>query len=83
MRTLSYALAASLLALGLAGQANTASFGFTDAIALLNASFDAVELPGTGTAVANGPNGGDHLSSPRIPAGALAMNSLEIPVPRP
>lgn len=83
MRTLSYALAASLLALGLAGQANTASVDFTDAVAVLSASLNGVGLKSTGTAVANSSQSGDHVRSLRISTGVLAMNGSAVPAPQP
>jgi hypothetical protein len=83
MRKLSYALAASLLALGLAGQAQAASLGFTGTVAVQIATLDPVQLPGAGTAIANGENGPGHLTSLQVPASPFAIADFVVPVSDP
>jgi hypothetical protein len=83
MRKLSYALAASLLALGLAGQAQAVQLGFVGGLSVQLATLDPVVLPGSGSATVNGSNGPGHLASLGLPEGVFAITAFVLPVTDP
>jgi hypothetical protein len=83
MRKLSYALAASLLAFGLAGQAQAANVGFTGSIAIQVATLAPNVLPGAGTAVVNGSGGGGAINSLALAGGTFATAGIVLPVTDP
>jgi hypothetical protein len=83
MRKLSYALAASLLVFGLAGQAHAVSLGFTGSLSVAITGVDPVLLPGTGTAVINGSGAGGHLTGLELPANVFAVTAVVVPVTDP
>ncbi len=83
MRKLSYALAASLLVFGLAGQAHAVSLGFTGSLSVQIATLDPVVLPGAGTATVNGSSGPGHLTELNLPAGVFAVQAIVVPVTDP
>ena len=84
MRKLSFALAASLLALGLAGQAQAIQLGFVGNLAIQVATLAPVELPGAGEVVVNGSTGVDrHIQSLAIGASAFAISGFVLPVTDP
>jgi len=80
MRKLSYALAATLLAVGLAGQAQAVELGFQGQLSVQLATLDPVVLPGAGSATVNGSNGAGHLASVGLPAGVFAVEGFLLPV---
>jgi len=83
MRKLSYALAATLLAFGLAGQAQAVQLGFVGNMAIQVATLAPVELPGAGNANVNGTGGGGHVTSLGLPASAFAIQGFVLPVTDP
>ncbi len=83
MRKLSYALAASLLVFGLAGQAHAISLGFTGSLAVQISALDPVTLPGAGTAIINGSGGGGALTGLELPQGVFAVTAIVVPVTDP
>jgi hypothetical protein len=83
MRKLSYALAASLLAFGLAGQAHAVSLGFTGSLAVQIATLDPVTLPGAGTATVNGSGGQGHLTGLQLGENVFAVTAIVVPVTDP
>ncbi|RIL02023.1 MAG: hypothetical protein DCC71_16875 [Proteobacteria bacterium] len=83
MRKLSYALAASLLALGVAGQAQAAELGWTGSVAVQIATLDPVVINGAGTATVNNSSGPGHLTNLAIPASPFAVTGFVVPVTDP
>jgi hypothetical protein len=83
MRKLSYALAASLLAFGVAGQAQAVNLGFVGSIAVQVAALDPIALAGAGTAIVNGSAGGGQLNSLSLAGGTFAVTGLVVPVTDP
>ena len=83
MRKLSYALAASLLALGLAGQAQAVQLGFVGDISVQVATLDPLALTGAGSATVNGSTSGGHVNTLDIAGGTFAVASLVVPVTDP
>jgi len=84
MRKLSYALAASLLVFGLAGQAHATAFGFNGTLQIQLATLDPVTLPGGGTAaIVNGSGAGGHLTALQVPASPFATPGFVLPVTDP
>jgi len=83
MRKLSYALAATLLAFGLAGQAQAIQLGFVGNLAIQVSALAPVELPGAGNAIVNGSAGGGHVNSLHLPASAFQINGFVLPVTDP
>jgi hypothetical protein len=83
MRKLSYALAASLLVFGLAGQAQAVSLTFDGSLSVQISTLDPVVLPGGGTATVNGSGGGGTLNSLTIPASVFAVTAVVVPVTDP
>jgi len=83
MRKLSYALAASLLVFGLAGQAHAVSLGFNGTFAIQLATLDPVVIAGTGTAIVNGAGGEGHLTGLQVPASPFAITGFVLPVTDP
>jgi hypothetical protein len=83
MRKLSYVLAASLFAIGLAGQAHAVQLGFVGDIAIQVATLDPVQLPGSGTVTINGSSSGGHISSLGLPASAFKITGFVLPVTDP
>ena len=83
MRKLSYAVAATLLAFGLAGQAQAVELGFSGALSVQISTLSPVVLPGAGTATVNGSNGAGHLSGVQLPAGVFAVDGFLVPVTDP
>jgi hypothetical protein len=83
MRKLSYAFAASLLALGLAGQAQAVQLGFTGSLAISLVG-NTVAIPGAGTAIVNGSQAGDeHLNSLELAGGTFATSGYVLPLTDP
>ncbi len=83
MRKLSYAVAATLLAFGLAGQAHAVALGFTGGLAIQIATLNPVVVPGAGTAIVNGSGGQGHLSGLQVPASPFAISGFVLPVTDP
>ena len=83
MRKLSYALAASLLVFGLAGQAHAVSLGFSGSLSVQIATLDPVVLPGAGTATINGSGGPGHLTGLTLPEGVFQVAAIVVPVTDP
>jgi hypothetical protein len=84
MRKLSYALAASLLVFGLAGQAHAVSLGFTGTLQIQLATLDPVTIPGGGTAaIVNGSGAAGHLTALQVPASPFATAGFVLPVTDP
>jgi hypothetical protein len=83
MRKLSYAVAATLLAFGLAGQAQAVQLGFSGTLSVQIATLDPVVLPGASTATVNGSNGAGHLEGLGIDAGVFAVDGFLVPVTDP
>ena len=83
MRKLSYALAASLLVLGLAGQSQAVQLGFVGDISLQIATLNPATLPGSGNVTINGSAGGDHINSLAIAASVFTVAHFVVPVTDP
>jgi hypothetical protein len=83
MRKLSYALAASLLAFGLSGQAHATQLGFVGDISIAITGLTPAQLPGSGTATINGSASGGHINTLDVPAGAFAITGFVLPVTDP
>jgi hypothetical protein len=83
MRKLSYALAASLLVFGLAGQAHAVALGFTGTLEIQLATLDPVVVAGTGIAIVNGEGVAAHLTGIQIPASPFATAGFVLPVTDP
>jgi hypothetical protein len=83
MRKLSYALAASLLAIGLAGQAQAVNLGFVGDLSIQIATLAPTQLPGSGTVTVNGSAGGGHINSLALPASVFAISGFVLPVTDP
>lgn len=83
MRKLSYAVAATLLAFGLAGQAQAVQLGFQGGLSVQIATLAPVVLPGAGSATVNGSNGAGHLSGVDLPAGVFGVEGFIVPVTDP
>jgi hypothetical protein len=83
MRKLSYALAASLLVFGLAGQAHAVSLGWTGTFAIQLATLNPVVISGAGTSLVNGSAAGGHLSGLTVPASPFATAGFVLPVTDP
>ena len=84
MRKLSYALAASLLVFGLAGQAHAVSLPFTGTPRRSRSRrLDPIVLPGAGTANLNTIGPGDHLIGMDFPGGIFAVTAVVVPVTDP
>jgi len=83
MRKLYYAVAASLLVFGLAGQAHAVALGFTGTIAVQISTLDPVIVPGAGTAIVNGDGQQGHLTGLQIPASPFAVTGIVLPVTDP
>ena len=80
MRKLSYALAASLLAFGLVGQAQAVTLGFTGSLAVQISSLDPVVIPGGGSAVVNGSGPAGHLDGLQMPSDQFAISGFVLPI---
>jgi len=72
MRKLFTLAAAGLLAVGMAGAAGAAALPFTGNLALQIGTLPPVPMPGGGVAIVNQSNGGLHVNTLSIPAGAFA-----------
>lgn len=83
MRKLSFALAASLLVFGLAGQAKAVSLAFDGTLSVQIATLDPVVLSGSGTALVNGSGGGGTLTALQIPQGVFGVTGFIVPVTDP
>ena len=83
MRKLSYALAASLLVFGLAGQAHAVSLGWTGSFAIQLATLNPVVISGAGTSLVNGSGAGGQLSGLTVPASPFATAGFVLPVTDP
>ena len=83
MRKLSYALAASLLVFGLAGQAHAVALGFTGTLEIQLATLNPVVVEGTGIAIVNGDGAAGHLTGFQIPASPFATAGFVLPVTDP
>jgi len=83
MRKLSYALAASLLAIVLAGSAQAVTLGFNGSIAVQIATLDPVEIQGAGEATVNQSSGPGHLTHLRIPNSPFEVTGFVLPVSDP
>ena len=83
MRKLSYALAATVLVLGLAGGAQAINLGFTGAVAVQIATLDPVAIPGSGSATINGTGGPGHLTGLVVEASPFAIDGFVLPVTDP
>jgi len=83
MRKLFVLMAAGFLAIGVAGQAQAVSLGFTGALSLSFGFGDPVVLPGAGTAIVNGSGAGGHLTGLALAGGTFATASLVLPVTDP
>jgi hypothetical protein len=83
MRKLSYALAASLLAFGIAGQAKAVELGWTGSLAVQIATLDPVVINGAGSATVNSSSGPGHLTNLALPASPFAVQGFTVPVSDP
>jgi len=83
MRKLLGVIAATFLAVGVAGQANAAALGFVGAIGIQIATLAPIVLPGVGTAIVNGSTSGGHINTLSIPGGVFATTGLVLPVTDP
>ena len=83
MRKLSFVFAASLLAFGLAGQAQAANLGFTGSLAISLVG-NTVSIAGTGTAIVNGAGGpGGAVNSIELAGGTFATAGFVLPITDP
>ena len=83
MRKLSYALAASLLVFGLAGQAHAVSLASPAASQSRSPRWTPVVLPGAGTAIVNGSGAGGHLTGLALAGGRVRDTGFVLPVTDP
>lgn len=83
MRKLSYALAAGLLAIGLAGQAQAVQLGFVGDVSIQISALAPAQLPGSGTVTVNGSANGGHINTLALPAGVFAISGFVLPVSDP
>ena len=83
MRKLSYAVAASLLAFGLAGQAQAVQLGFEGSLSVQIATLAPVVLPGAASATVNGSDGAGHLNGLAIPADVFGVEGFAVDVTDP
>jgi len=83
MRKLSFALAASLLALGLAGQSQAVQLGFAGDISIVISVLSPAQLPGAGTVTVNGSGPAGHLTGLTIPESAFKISNFLVPVTDP
>jgi hypothetical protein len=75
MRKLSYAVAASLLVFGLAGQAHAVALGFTGSVTIQLATLSPIAILNTGAPVAtvNGANAAGHLTGLQFAASPFSL----------
>ena len=83
MRKLFYAVAASLLVFGLAGQAHAVALGFSGSVTIKLATLDPIAITGTGVATVNGANAAGHLSGLQFAASPFNIANLLVPVTDP
>lgn len=83
MRKLSFALLASLLVLGLSGQARAAQLGFTGTLSLQITTLNPIAVTGSGVATVNGEGGLGHIQSLAFPGEVFATSGVVIPVTDP
>jgi hypothetical protein len=83
MRKLSYAVAASLLVFGLAGQAHAVALGFQGTLSIQIATLPPVVILGSGVATVNGGNPSGHLTALTVPAGVFATVGKLVPITDP
>jgi hypothetical protein len=83
MRSALSVLAAVLLVLGMAVQAQAKSLEFSGQLSIQLSTLDPVGVPGGGTAVVNAAGGGDHLTSLAVPKGAFTTAGFILPVTDP
>jgi hypothetical protein len=82
MRKLLGVIAASFLAVGVAGQANAAALGFTGNLAISLVG-NTVSIPGAGTAIVNGSSSGGHINSISLAGGTFATSGYVLPITDP
>ena len=82
MRKLLGVIAASFLAVGVAGQANAAALGFTGQLAISLVG-NTVAIPGAGTAIVNGSASGGHINSISFAGGTFATSGYVLPLTDP
>jgi hypothetical protein len=83
MRKLFGVLAAGLLALGVAGQAQAAALPFSGVLGVQIATLPPVVITGSGISTVNGSGGAGHLTSLDIPASPFAVAGVVVPVTDP
>jgi hypothetical protein len=82
MRKLLGVIAASFLAIGVAGQAHATALGFTGDLTISLVG-NTVSIPGTGTAIVNGSASGGHISTLSVPANAFVTAGFVLPITDP
>jgi PEP-CTERM motif len=82
MRKLLGVIAASFLAIGVAGQAHAVALGFTGSITISLVGNN-VSLPGSGTATVNGSGAGGHLTALSLAGGEFATAAFVLPITDP
>jgi hypothetical protein len=82
MRKLLGVIAASFLAIGVAGQAHATALGFNGSLSISLVG-NTVSIPGSGTAIINGSSAGGHISTLSVPASAFATAGFILPITDP
>ena len=83
MRKLLGVLVAGFFAVGVAGQAQAVSLGFTGSLSVSLAGLAPIPIAGAGTAVVNGSGPAGHLTGLAIPASPFAVTGFVLPVTDP
>jgi hypothetical protein len=83
MRKLLGVIAASFLAIGVAGQAQAVNLGFSGSFALQIATLAPVGITGSGTATVNASGPGGHIASLSLAGGTFATTGFVLPVTDP
>jgi PEP-CTERM motif len=82
MRKLLGVIAASFLAIGVAGQAQAVNLGFTGDLTISLVGNN-VSIPGSGTAVVNGSGPGGHITSLQLAGGTFMTTGFVLPITDP
>jgi len=83
MRKLSYAVAASLLVFGLAGQAHAVALDYTGSISVAITGIAPIVFSGGGTATVNNSAGAGHLQALNVAASDVGISGFVLPVTDP
>jgi len=83
MRKLLGVIAASFLAVGVAGQAHAVALGFNGVMGIQLAALSPVLIPGSGTAIINGSASAGHINTLSLAGGSFATTGYVLPVTDP